>query len=459
MFKEDTIAAITTGMTNAGVGIIRISGDQACEVADKVFHAENKEKQASNMKSYTAAFGKVYDGEEIIDEAILLVMKAPHTYTCEDVCELQCHGGIVVLRKILDIVLKNGARAAEPGEFTKRAFLGGRIDMSQAESVMSLINAKNDFAAKTSVDQLQGRLRDSIVDMREKILYNVAFIESALDDPEHYSLEGFPQKLRVIVNDILKKVKKLLKTFDNGKVLSEGINTVIVGKPNAGKSSLLNMFVGEDRAIVTDMAGTTRDTLSETVNIRGITLNIIDTAGIRDTDDIVEKIGVDKAIESVDKADLILYVVDGSIDLDENDYRIIDKIRDKNVIVIINKSDLEIKVDKEVIEKYLDKDIIQLSAMTGDGSEELYDMLNKMFFEGNLSYNDQLYITNARHKNELVYTKNALDKVIESIDIGMEEDFFSIDLMDAYEHLGLIIGETARDDLADKIFKDFCMGK
>lgn len=459
MFKEDTIAAITTGMTNAGVGIIRISGDQACEVADKVFHAENTEKQASNMKSYTAAFGKVYDGEEIIDEAILLVMKAPHTYTCEDVCELQCHGGVVVLRKILDIVLKNGARAAEPGEFTKRAFLGGRIDMSQAESVMSLINAKNDFAAKTSVDQLQGRLRDSIVDMREKILYNVAFIESALDDPEHYSLEGFPQKLRVIVNDILKKVKNLLKTFDNGKVLSEGINTVIVGKPNAGKSSLLNMFVGEDRAIVTDMAGTTRDTLSETVNIRGITLNIIDTAGIRDTDDIVEKIGVDKAIESVDKADLILYVVDGSIDLDENDYRIIDKIRDKNVIVIINKSDLEIKVDKEVIEKYLDKDIIQLSAMTGDGSEELYDMLNKMFFEGNLSYNDQLYITNARHKNELVYTKNALDKVIESIDIGMEEDFFSIDLMDAYEHLGLIIGETARDDLADKIFKDFCMGK
>lgn len=459
MFKEDTIAAITTGMTNAGVGIIRISGDQACEVADKVFRAENKEKQASNMKSYTAAFGKVYDGEEIIDEAILLVMKAPHTYTCEDVCELQCHGGIVVLRKILDIVLKNGARAAEPGEFTKRAFLGGRIDMSQAESVMSLINAKNDFAAKTSVDQLQGRLRDSIVDMREKILYNVAFIESALDDPEHYSLEGFPQKLRVIVNDILEKVKNLLKTFDNGKVLSEGINTVIVGKPNAGKSSLLNMFVGEDRAIVTDMAGTTRDTLSETVNIRGITLNIIDTAGIRDTDDIVEKIGVDKAIESVDKADLILYVVDGSIDLDENDYRIIDKIRDKNVIVIINKSDLKIKVDKEVIEKYIDKDIIQLSAMTGDGSEELYDMLNKMFFEGNLSYNDQLYITNARHKNELVYTKNALDKVIESINIGMEEDFFSIDLMDAYEHLGLIIGETARDDLADKIFKDFCMGK
>ena len=459
MFKEDTIAAITTGMSNAGVGIIRISGDRACEITDRVFRAENKKKKASNMKSYTAAFGKIYDEDDLLDESILLVMKAPHTYTCEDVCELQCHGGIVVLRKILDLVIRNGARAAEPGEFTKRAFLGGRIDMSQAESVMSLINAKNDFAVRTSVDQLQGRLRNTIVDMREKILYNVAFIESALDDPEHYSLEGFPDKLRVIIDDILGQVEGLLITFDNGKVLSEGINTVIVGKPNAGKSSLLNMFLGEDRAIVTDMAGTTRDTLSETVNVRGITLNIIDTAGIRETDDIVEKIGVDKALESVDKADLVLYVVDGSVDLDENDQRIIEKIRDKNVIVIINKSDLEIKIDRDAICRYIDAEVIQLSAMTGDGSEELYDMLNKMFFEGSLSYNDQLYITNARHKNELVCTKNALEKVIESIDMGMEEDFFSIDMMDAYEHLGLIIGETARDDLADKIFKDFCMGK
>lgn len=459
MFKEDTIAAITTGISNAGVGIIRISGDRACEITDRVFQAENKKKKASNMKSYTAAFGKIYDGDDLIDESILLVMKAPHTYTCEDVCELQCHGGIVILRKILDLVLRNGARAAEPGEFTKRAFLGGRIDMSQAESVMSLINAKNDFAVRTSVDQLQGRLKNMIVNMREKILYNVAFIESALDDPEHYSLDGFPDKLRMIIDDILIQVEGLINTFDNGKILSEGINTVIVGKPNAGKSSLLNMFVGEDRAIVTDMAGTTRDTLSEIVNVRGITLNIIDTAGIRETDDLVEKIGVDKAIKSVDKADLVLYVVDGSVELDENDQRIIEKIRDKNVIVIINKSDLEIKIERDAICRYIDAEVIQLSAMTGDGSEELYDMLNKMFFEGSLSYNDQLYITNARHKNELVCTKNALEKVIESIDMGMEEDFFSIDMMDAYEHLGLIIGETARDDLADKIFKDFCMGK
>ena len=459
MFKEDTIAAITTGMSNAGVGIIRISGDKACEVADRVFRAANSNKKAENMKSYTAAFGGVYDGDRLVDEAILLVMKAPHTYTCEDVCEVQCHGGVIVIREILDLILRSGARAAEPGEFTKRAFLNGRIDMSQAESVMDLINAGNEFAVRSSVEQLKGRLRDKIVDMREQILYNVAYIESALDDPEHYSLDGFPQKLKKIVDNLVDSVDNLLTTFDNGKVLSEGINTVIVGKPNAGKSSLLNMFVGEDRAIVTDMAGTTRDTLSEVVNVKGITLNIVDTAGIRDTEDIVEKIGVDKALESVDKADLVLYVVDSSVALDDNDRKIMDKIRDKKVVVILNKSDLDMRTDREYIEKNIDADIIQLSALTGDGSDELYELLNKMFFEGSLSYNDQLYITNARHKNELVYSRDALLKVSESIDMGMEEDFFSIDLMDAYEHLGLIIGETARDDLADKIFKEFCMGK
>lgn len=459
MFKEDTIAAITTGMSNAGVGIIRISGDKSCEITDKIFHAANKNKKASNMKSYTAAFGGIYDGDDLLDEAILLVMKAPHTYTCEDVCELQCHGGIVVLRKILELVIRNGARAAEPGEFTKRAFLGGRIDLSQAESVMDLINAKNEFAVRTSVEQLQGKLRDKIIDMREKILYNVAFIESALDDPEHYSLDGFPQKLDNDVDNLVDSVDNLLTTFDDGRVLSEGINTVIIGKPNAGKSSLLNMFVGEDRAIVTDMAGTTRDTLSEVINIRGITLNIVDTAGIRYTEDVVEKIGVDKALESVDKADLILYVVDSSTNLDENDKRIIDRIKNRNVVVILNKSDLDTVIDKKTIQKYIEADIIQLSALTGDGSEELYDLLNNMFFEGHLSYNDQLYITNTRHKNELMCTRSALMKVKESIDMGMEEDFFSIDLMDAYEHLGLIIGETARDDLADKIFREFCMGK
>lgn len=459
MFSKDTIAAIATGMGNAGVGIIRISGDDACVVADRVFRAANAGRKASNMKSYTAAYGGVYDGDELCDEAILLVMKAPHTYTCEDVCELQCHGGSTSLRRILALVLEAGARAAEPGEFTKRAFLGGRIDMSQAESVMDIISAGNQFAVKSAAMQLRGDLKDKVKSMRETILYNTAYIESALDDPEHYSLDGFPQKLRNIVDNLIDNVDNLLKTFDNGKVLSEGIDTVIVGKPNVGKSSLLNMLVGEERAIVTDMAGTTRDVLREVINVHGITLNVIDTAGIRDTDDKVEKIGVDRALFFADKADLILYVADSSESLNEDDIRIMSRIKDKKVIVILNKSDLDEKTGADSISSYIDADVIKLSAVTGDGADELYDVINRMFFEGSLSYNNQLYITNARHRDELALTKEALTNVLASIDAGMEEDIFSIDLMDAYEHLGLIIGETARDDLADEIFSRFCMGK
>ncbi len=456
---DDTIAAIATGMGNAGVGIIRISGRDAIQIAEKVFKPVNDKKEIATMKSYTAAFGYVYDGDTRLDEAIILVMKAPHTYTCEDVCELQCHGGTLVLRNVLKAVLNAGARLAEPGEFTKRAFLNGRVDLSQAESVMDLINAKNDFAVKSSLMQLRGDLKERITDIREQILYNVAFIESALDDPEHYSLEGYPPKLRKIVDNLVDNVDKLLKTFDNGRVLKEGINTVIVGKPNAGKSSLLNLFLGEDRAIVTDIAGTTRDTLEETVNINGIMLNIVDTAGIRETSDIVEKLGVDKALDFVSKADLILFVVDGSVPLDDNDFQIISEIKGKNVITIINKNDLEMVVDKSLIECELDGDIVEISASEGTGMDELYDLLNDKFFSGSLVYNDQLYVTNARHKEELELAKGSLLKVLDSIDAGMEEDFFSIDLMDAYEHLGLIIGETNREDLADEIFNKFCLGK
>lgn len=459
MFKEDTICAIATGMGNAGIGIIRISGSNAIDVAEKVFFPIRDNIKVAEMKSYTAAYGTICDGENIVDEGILLLMRAPHTYTCEDVCELQCHGGMVVMRKVMETVVKAGARTAEPGEFTKRAFLNGRIDLSQAESVMDLIHAKNEFAVKSSLMQLRGDLKNVVENLRETILYNVAFIESALDDPEHYSLEGYPQKLRIIVDKLVTNVDNLLITFDNGKVLSEGIKTVIVGKPNAGKSSLLNMFLGEDRAIVTDIAGTTRDVLEEVVNINGIMLNIVDTAGIRETSDVVEKIGVDKALDYVDNADLILYVVDSSVPIDDNDMQIIARISEKNVVIILNKSDLETKVDKMLINRYISGDIVEISATTGEGKNELYQLLNQMFFEGKLSYNDQLYITNTRHKNELMATRSSLTKVLESIDMGMEEDFFSIDLMDAYEHLGLIIGETARDDLADKIFKEFCMGK
>lgn len=459
MFLTDTICAIATGMGNAGIGIIRISGSEAINIASKVFKPANDKKVVKTMKSYTAAFGGVYDGDNMIDEGILLLMKGPHTYTCEDVCELQCHGGVHVLKEVLEAVIKAGARIAEPGEFTKRAFLNGRIDMSQAESVMDIINAKNDFAVKSSLVQLKGELKDRITEMRDTILYNTAFIESALDDPEHYSLEGYPQKLRVIVDNMVDNVDKLLATYDNGRVLKEGIKTVIAGKPNAGKSSLLNLLLGEDRAIVTEVEGTTRDTLEEVVNINGIILNIVDTAGIRSTDDVVEKIGVDKALKNVDNADLILYVVDGSKQLDDNDSQIISHIKGRNVITVINKSDLDVVVDKLWISEELPGDIIEISAKYGDGKEELYNILNDKFFSGQLQYNDELYITNSRHKDELIKTRESLSKVIESIDMGMEEDFFSIDLLDAYEHLGMILGETMRDDLADKIFAEFCMGK
>lgn len=459
MFLTDTICAIATGMGNAGIGIIRISGSEAINIASKVFKPANDKKVVRTMKSYTAAFGGVYDGDNMIDEGILLLMKGPHTYTCEDVCELQCHGGVHVLKEVLEAVIKAGARIAEPGEFTKRAFLNGRIDMSQAESVMDIINAKNDFAVKSSLVQLKGELKDRITEMRDTILYNTAFIESALDDPEHYSLEGYPQKLRVIVDNMVDNVDKLLATYDNGRVLKEGIKTVIAGKPNAGKSSLLNLLLGEDRAIVTEIEGTTRDTLEEVVNINGIILNIVDTAGIRSTDDVVEKIGVDKALKNVDNADLILYVVDGSKLLDDNDSQIISHIKGRNVITVINKSDLDVVVDKLLISEELPGDIIEISAKYGDGKEELYNILNDKFFSGQLQYNDELYITNSRHKDELIKTRESLSKVIESIDMGMEEDFFSIDLLDAYEHLGMILGETMRDDLADKIFAEFCMGK
>jgi tRNA modification GTPase len=459
MFIKDTIAAIATGMGNAGVGIIRISGSEAISVAEKVFKPIDKNKSVRNMKSYTASFGYVVDGEEEIDEAILLVMREPHTYTCEDVCEIQCHGGMIIMKKIMDVVIRHGARTAEPGEFTKRAFLNGRIDMSQAESVMDIISAGSEFAAKNSLKQLKGDLKNEINKMRETILYNTAFIESALDDPEHYSLDGYPQKLEKIVDNLVDNVDNLIKTFDNGRIIKEGIRTVIVGKPNAGKSSLLNVFLGEERAIVTDIAGTTRDTLEEVVNINGILLNIIDTAGIRDTNDVVERIGVDKAIDSVDSADLVLYVVDGSVPLDDNDMQIISHIKDRKVITVINKNDLDLVVDKMWISSYISGDIVEISAKDKSGIDNLYEILKKMFFEGKINYNDQIYITNARHKDELEETRTSLLKVKESIEMGMGEDFFSIDLMDAYEHLGLIIGETARDDLADKIFKEFCMGK
>lgn len=456
---NDTIAAIATGMGSSGIGIIRISGDNAIRIADKIFEPKNNKKNICNMASYTAAFGHITYNDEVYDEAVALVMRAPHTYTTEDVVEFDCHGGITVLKRILDLVISLGARPAEGGEFTKRAFLGGRIDMSQAEAVMDLINSKNEFAAKASLKKLQGGLKDIITDMREKLLYNIAYIESALDDPENYSLDEYPQELKSVVENLLITIDKLIKSSSNGRLINEGIRTVIVGKPNAGKSSILNMLLDEDRAIVTDIEGTTRDTLEEYLNIDGISLNIVDTAGIRETEDTVEKIGVDKAIDTLEEADLILYIVDGSVPLSDNDRTIMDKLHGKKVITIINKNDMNVVVDKLWITNNIDTKIVELSAKERTGKDDLYKVLKEMFFNNELSYNDEVYITSLRHKNLLSDAKESLTKVLESINLNMGEDFFTIDLMAAYTSLGKIIGEELEDDLVNKIFSEFCMGK
>ena len=457
--KTDTIAAIATAMSNSGIGIVRISGDEALDVADRIFRPKKGSRKVSDMETHTIHYGYVTDGDEVIDEVMLLIMKAPRSYTCEDTIEIDCHGGVLVMKKILETVLKYGARPAEPGEFTKRAFLNGRIDLSQAESVIDVINAQNELALKSSVSQLQGAVLEKIKAIRAVVLHEIAFIESALDDPEHVSLEGYPEQLHEIMSDAHSKVKKLLDSSDNGKMLKEGINTAIVGKPNAGKSSLLNSRQGEERAIVTEIAGTTRDILQEQIQIGGIGLNVIDTAGIRDTEDIVEKIGVNKSREYIEKADLIIYVVDSSTELDENDQEIIEAIQNKKAIVLLNKSDLDAKTDASVLQTQLSKPILSISAKNNTGIHELETLIEEMFFSGKLSFNDEVYITNIRQKNALAEAQNSLKMVLQSIADGMPEDFFTIDMMNAYEALGTIIGESVGEDLVNEIFSKFCMGK
>mgnify|MGYP004613521167 FL=1 len=460
---NDTIAAIATGMNQGGIGVIRVSGEKAISIVDSIFVPKKKGKEVSNLSTYTAAYGNIVEDKEkkdsVIDEVIVLVMKAPASYTKEDVVEIDCHGGMEIMKKILYLIIKKGGRIAEPGEFTKRAFLNGRIDLSQAESVMDLISAKNELAAKTALSQLKGSLKNKIMDLRNQLIHEVAFIESALDDPEHYSLDGFSEKLDNLLLDMEKEINHLIRTADDGKMLKEGIKTVILGKPNAGKSSVLNVMMGKDRAIVTDVAGTTRDTLEEFISIRGIPLNIIDTAGIRKTDDIVEKIGVDKSLKEIEDADLILYIIDSSIKLDENDEKIIQMIKDKKVIILRNKSDLENIITEDDIKNRLDKPVISISAKNKDGFDEFYDLLNQEFFHGNINYNDEIYITNMRHKDALYDALSSIKMVRQSIEDDMPEDFLSIDMMAAYERLGYIIGESVEDDLVDTIFREFCMGK
>lgn len=459
MFLSDTIAAISTGMTNSGIGIIRISGNSAFEVADRVFRSKSGNERIGEMKSHTVHYGYIYEKEKIIDEVLITVMKAPNTYTKEDTVEINCHGGVVVVNKVLEVVLKNGARPAEPGEYTKRAFLNGRIDLSQAEAVIDVINAKNEYALSNSVSQLKGVVSDKIIKIRKIIMENIAYIEAALDDPEHMSLEHYSEELQAVLTEIDRELKKLIDSADNGRVVCEGIKTVILGKPNAGKSSFLNSLIGEERAIVTEIEGTTRDTLEENILINGISLKITDTAGIRNTQDKVEQIGVEKAKKCANQADLIIYVVDSSRKLDENDKEIMEMIKEKKAIILYNKSDLIPAVTEEEIWHITDAPVVKISAKHGDGIEEFEEVVKKMFFEGEININDEVFITNARQKSDIMSAYDSVQMVERSIEEGMSEDFYTIDLMNAYESLGRVIGEAVEDDLVDTIFSKFCMGK
>ena len=480
--NKETIAAIATALSEAGIGIIRVSGDDAIDIVNRIFVSKKKNFQLTDAKSHTIHYGHIVDNREskdkkidrkeidykeinnikVLDEVLVSVMKGPRSYTGEDVVEINCHGGVFIMQKILELVICNGARCAEPGEFTKRAFLNGRLDLSEAEAVMDLIQSQNDFALEASVNQLRGSVSSVIKEMRSRIIYEIAFIESALDDPENYDTEGYGEKLYSVVKDIKNQIHDLILKSDNGKMLKEGIKTVILGKPNAGKSSFLNRLVGEEKAIVTNIAGTTRDTLEETIRLNGISLQLIDTAGIRETEDIVEKIGVDKARKYAAEADLILYIVDASVPLNESDEAILEMIKDKKNIILLNKSDLYTVVTGEMMKERLSsasQHIIKISALLDQGIDLFEETIKEMFFQGDLAFNNQVIITNVRHKESLMDAENSLDMVLQSIANEMSEDFYSIDLMNCYSSLGKIIGEEVDDDLVNEIFEKFCMGK
>lgn len=472
MESGSTIAGIASGM-GGGIGIIRISGSKSLEIAGKIFRTkkfiDKNGKKLKDMEwdnsyfvkkqTHTISYGFITDGSSIIDEVIVLLMKAPNSYTKEDVIEIDAHGGPFVVKKILELLLKNGARLAEPGEFTKRAFLNGRIDLSQAEAVMKIIASKSSFALDSAVKQLEGSVSSYIEDIRQELLHNLGFIEAALDDPEHYDLDEHRNDILKDTEDEINKLNALVKRFDDGRMKSEGINTVIVGKPNAGKSSLMNLLLDEERAIVTNVAGTTRDIIEETVYFDNIVLNLVDTAGIHETNDLVENIGVDKAITYLEKADFVIYVVDASIPLEQADRQIINLLKNKTGVVLMNKSDLNVKLSEEDIKNKLNWDCIEFSNETKQGLKNLSEYIKDSFLHGDITFNDQVYLTSIRHKEAVEDALHSLIQVRDTINLGMPEDFFTIDMMDAYRKLGLINGETASEDLVNKIFKDFCMGK
>ena len=479
MFRKETIAAIATGLSDSGIGIIRISGDEAVKVGNLIFRSPSGKNILQSAVSHRMYYGYVVNiGKSvsleknewknfIIDEVLAVVMKSPKSYTGEDTVEIQCHGGLFVMQKILSAALSAGARLAEPGEFTKRAFLNGKIDLTRAEAVMDVIHSQNELALAASVDHLTGSLYEKIKTLRGELIYEIAFIESALDDPEHISLEEYPKRLSKKLDVLLQDLKKMIETADNGRLIREGINTVIFGKPNVGKSSLMNLLLGEDRAIVTDVAGTTRDVLKESVCWGGIYLKITDTAGIRKANDEVEKIGVEKAKKCAEDADLILFMLDASLPLDEMDLEAFSELKDKKCIVLLNKCDLESVLTEDDVKKMYcglspeskSIPVIRTCTKDGRGIEELEKTVKDLFFRGDLKMNHEIIITNTRHKEALQEAYESLCLVKKSVEDGMPEDFYSIDLMSAYASLGRIIGEEVDDDLVNEIFSKFCMGK
>lgn len=459
----DTIAAISTSFGNGGIGIIRISGENAFNISDKIFIPFDESKKnikINDYKSHTLTYGVIKDNEEIIDEVLLSVMKAPRTYTCENIIEINCHGGKNSVKRILNTVLKNGARIAENGEFTKRAFLNGRIDLSKAEAVIDIINSKTEIAHKSAMSRLEGKLKEKIDEYRNDIITITAHIEAAIDYPEHddetMTYNMIEEKTKILIS----KIEYLLKTADTGRIIKEGIKTVILGKPNVGKSSILNLLLNEDRAIVSNIAGTTRDILKEYLNINGIALNIIDTAGIRETNDEIEKIGVERSKEYAKDADLILLVLDNSKEIDNEDLEILNFIKNKKFIVLINKSDLENKFNIEKLYEYTNKEnILKISAKQDTGFEKLIERIEKLFFEDQIDVNEDILISNERNKNSLYNSIESLKNVLTTIENKMPEDFISMDLIEAYRYLGEITGESLDEDVIDKIFSEFCLGK
>lgn len=454
-----TIAAISTAVGEAGIGIVRISGKRSLEIGNKIFKGKVIE-ELNEVHNRKLTYGHIVDNGKIIDEVLIAFMQGPSTYTREDMVEIYCHGGIISVKNVLQLILNKGARLAEPGEFTKRAFLNGRLDLSQAEAVMDMIKAKTDKSFEASLDQLEGSLSKKIKEIRNILLEMIAHVEVSIDFPDQDVEEITYDELKDSANKIKEEIERLLATSDRGKILREGLNTVILGKPNVGKSSLLNAILRENRAIVTDIPGTTRDIIEEYVNIDGIPLRIIDTAGIRDTDDIVEQIGVDRAKQTVLDADLIIAVFDASRELSDEDHQIIDLIKDKKTIIILNKTDLPSKYDEDYFKSILnDKEIIIASITSGIGLENLEKSIKSMFYDGEVEINSDTLVTNIRHKDQLIKSLDNIKNAIDDINMSVPIDCIEVDLKDCWENLGEISGDTIGEDILDKIFSEFCIGK